>query len=82
MSDRSRIMGRAGRARKELPSLIKWPGSGLQHPGLLMGSPESVLQVDRRLEVARVPWRPYLISVCDAEKPTGTARKLLFTGPY
>lgn len=38
-----------------------------------MGSPESILLVDQKPAAARILGRPYLISVCDAEKPAGIA---------
>lgn len=40
-----------------------------------MGSLESVLLVDQKPEAAQILWRPYLISLCDAEKSIGIARE-------
>lgn len=47
-----------------------------------MGSPESALLADQKPAAARTLWRPYLMSLCDAEKPIGSPGKLLSTSSY
>lgn len=51
--------------------------------GLLMASQEDIFLVDQKLEVAWILWRPYLISLCDAEQSIGIARETkIFTSFY
>lgn len=56
------------------------PGCGaldLAPAGLLMGSRESILSGDRKLQVARILQRPCLITLCDAGVSGGIAEDVV-----